>query len=350
MMRYALSPRFNIVLALGLALSIATPLCGAEPGTSNTKTILGVEEHRFTINGEPAFLMGFSYYAALGASETTIQRDLDAFQRTGFNWLRVWATWDAFGDNVSAFDATGKKRHPYFERLHSLVAECDRRGMIVDVTLARSSRRDEVHLRDLEAHRRAVRSVIEALKPHRNWYLDLANERDVRDDRFVTVGELKELRQLARELDPSLAVTASFGGHDLTTSDVRDALQTVGSDFLAVHRPRHPESPGETEGETRKLRRLLQEMDLVAPVHHQEPFRRGYTDWQPSGEDFLTDLRGAIAGGGAGWCFHNGSTRGTSDGRPRRSFDLREQPLIEQLDNEERQVLQQAKKVLSEAN
>ena len=57
-------------------------------------------------------------------------------------------------------------------------------------------------------------------------------------------------------------------------------------------------------------------------------------------EDFVTDARGARAGGAAGWCLHNGDTRAASDGRPRRSFDLREGLLFEQLDAEERAVVE----------
>ncbi len=340
----------SVLLLIAVPVSsIALSVRGAEPIAPKEQTVLGIAQGRFTINGEPTFLLGISYYAGLGASKEAVQRDLDALQRRGFNWLRVFSSWDSFGENVSALDASGRKRDLYFERLRSLVAECDRRGFIVDVTLARSSERDSVHLRDFESHRRAVRTIIDGLKPHRNWYLDLANERDVGDDRFVSVEELKQLRQLARELDPSLPVTASFGGHDLTKSDVRDALQSIGCDFLAVHRPRHAGTPGETDSETQKLRALQQEMELAAPIHHQEPFRRGYTGWEPTAEDFLTDLRGAIVGGAAGWCLHNGSTRGAADGRPRRSFDLREQPLIEQLDSEEQKVLQRVKDVLTDA-
>jgi hypothetical protein len=107
-----------------------------------------------------------------------VRRDLDELQQFGFNWLRVFATWDSFGENVSAIDAAGKGRDVYLVRLQALVAECDRRHMVVDVTLARSRRSREsdasVHLPDLQSHRQAVRTIIEALKPHRNWYLDLA--------------------------------------------------------------------------------------------------------------------------------------------------------------------------------
>ena len=35
---------------------------------------------------------------------------------------------------------------------------------------------------------------------HRNWYLDLANEHDVRDERYVPVTEIKKLRGLAVDL------------------------------------------------------------------------------------------------------------------------------------------------------
>jgi hypothetical protein len=46
-----------------------------------------------------------------------------------------------------------------------------------------------------------------------------------------------------------------------------------------------------------------------------------------------------VRGGAAGWCFHNGATRGPKDEEPRRSFDLRGRRLFEQVDEEERAVL-----------
>jgi hypothetical protein len=66
------------------------------------------------------------------------------------------------------------------------------------------------------------------------------------------------------------------------------------------------------------------------------PFRRGYGTWAPSAADFHTDLKQAKAGGAAGWCFHNGDQRDTPDCQPRRSSDMGERPLFEQLDAEER--------------
>ncbi len=342
----------SFMLAMACALSSVTSAQGDE--RPDVETVPGIAKDRFTIDGEPTFLTGVSYYAGLGASEESVRLDLDELKQFGFNWLRVWATWDSFGENVSAVDADGKGREVYLQRLQSLVAECDRRKMLVDVTLARSRPSSKsagsAHLPDLQSHQRAVRTIIEALKPHRNWYLDLANERDVRDDRFVPVDELKQLRQLARDLEPTLLVTASFGGHDLTKSDIHDAIELADGDFLAVHRPRRKDSPGQTETRTRDVLAKLSEMKLTVPVHHQEPFRRGYANWEPVASDFLTDLRGALKGGAAGWCFHNGATKTTSDGQPRRSFDLRQKRLIDQLDAEELKVLQGVEAVLAEDN
>ncbi len=98
-------------------------LCTALPANAQGATVLGIEGSRFTLDGKPAFLLGFSYYAGLGASEEFIRSDLDDFQMHGFNWLRVWATWASFGNDVSAVDAQGRAREPFLDRLKWLVAD-----------------------------------------------------------------------------------------------------------------------------------------------------------------------------------------------------------------------------------
>jgi hypothetical protein len=330
-------------LALLLSLGLITPGASRAAEAPARNTLLGTEGSHFTLNGRPTFLLGFSYYGALGAPEDFIRKDLTELRASGFNWLRVWATWGGYGTNVSAVTAAGLPREPYLARLKWLVAECDRRGMVVDVTLNRGN-----ELRSFPAHLAAVETLVATLKPFRNWYLDLGNERDVGDNRYVSLAELKELRTKVRALDPQRLVTASFGGHDLSLADVRGALTEAGVDFLCPHRPRHRETPGETEAQTRRTLGFLKEAGRVVPVHYQEPFRRGYTDWDPVAADFLTDLRGALKGGAAGWCFHNGGQRTRPDEQPRRSFDLRAQRLLDQLDGEEMKVVRGVKSVLLE--
>ncbi len=126
------------------------------------------------------------------------------------------------------------------------------------------------------------------------------------------------------------------------SEDLRESLETARLDFLTPHRPRNTGSPGETEARTGECLAMLKTMGRLVPVHYQEPLRRGYVLSNPSSADFLADLRGALSGGAAGWCFHNGSQRETPENRPRRSFDLRDQRLFDQLDTEERIVVSRA--------
>ena len=108
---------------------------------STAATELGIDGSRFTMDGQPTFLLGISYYGALGAPNEFVLQDLDDMQKSGFNWIRVWATWSAFDNDVSAIGDSGRAREPYLAKLKLLVAECDRRKMIVDVTLTRGEGR-----------------------------------------------------------------------------------------------------------------------------------------------------------------------------------------------------------------
>jgi hypothetical protein len=304
-------------------------------GIGMVATELGVSRTQFTLNGTPTFLLGISDYGALGASDEFIQRDLDDMQRHGFNWIRVWATWAAFENNVSAVDENGKAREPFLSKLKSLVAECDRRGMVVDVTLSRGNGvTGAPRLQTQEAHRCAVETLVTALKEHRNWYLDLSNERNIRDPRFTSFEDLKALRDAAKKIDPQRLITASHAG-DISRDELREYLLTVQVDFISPHRPRHADSPKQTEAKSRQYLSAMKELGRVVPLHYQEPFRRGFGRWEPKAEDFISDLKQSRAGGAAGWCFHNGDTRRAPDGKPRRSFDLRAKRLFEQLDEEE---------------
>ena len=60
-------------------------------------------------------------------------------KKYGINWVRVWVTWSSGGQDVSAVDAEGSPREPYWTKLKWLVAECDRAGVVVDLTISRMS-------------------------------------------------------------------------------------------------------------------------------------------------------------------------------------------------------------------
>lgn len=307
-----------LILAVGFAAEL--------PARASTE--LGIRGTRFTINRKPAFLLGISYYGGLGASPEHLSADIDRIQRSGFNWIRVWAAWSAFGGDVSVFDSAGRVRPEYMDRLERILRVCDRRGLVVDVTITRGG---VFGVLDQRAHEIAAETLVTRLRVYRNWYLDLANERNIHDSRYVSFDELSRLQRLVRNLDPRRLLTASHGG-DLSREDVHAYLSAAKVDFLCPHRPREENSAARPEETTRQLMRWMREEGRVIPVHYQEPFRRGYGAWSPAVADYLEDYKGARRGGAAGWCFHNGSQRDAKDGRPRRSFDLREQRLFDQLD------------------
>lgn len=302
--------------------------------------VLSVQDSHFLIDGQPTFLLGCSYYGALGVDDIEpVIQDLDDMRALGFNWIRVWVTWNYFDNNVSAVAPDGSPRDPYMARLKRLCRLTGQRGMVVDVTVTRG---DPPDLPTNQAEHLAVmRTLATELLPFRNVYFDVGNERNVGDARHVTMAEVAELIQAIKAIDPDRLCTASDGG-DISREDVIRLINEGGVDFICPHRPRGKDSPHETAEKTREYLQIMKQAARVVPVHYQEPFRRGYGYYPPTAEDFVTDLQQARDGGAAGWCFHNGSVRHDNkvpDERPRRSFDMRpeEGRLFDQLDDVERE-------------
>ncbi len=322
-----------------LVLTLLTAWAASPPAAFGQSVRLGVDGSKFTLNGQPVFLLGVSYYGALGAPRPFILQDLDQMKQLGFNWIRVWATWSAFDNDVSAVDQNGDPRPPYFDKLKWLLEQCDRRGIVVDITLTRGEGRlGHAHLSATDVRAKALQTLATRLKQWRNWYVDVANEHNLRR-KFVSLEDARLLRDRVKQVDPDRLVTISFV-HDLPDKDIRRYVSVAKVDFLTPHRPRNRRSPQQTESVTRQYLQWTAQAGRLIPVHYQEPFRRDFTKgWQPSVEDFVTDLRGAIRGGAAGWCFHNGDNRFAPNGEPRRSFDMRQKRLFDQLDSVERQVV-----------
>src|SRR5213075_2061276 len=159
-----------------------------------------------------------------------------------------------------------------------LVEECDRRGMIVDITFSRENGATSgPRLQYLEQHERAVRTIVERLRPLRNWYLDLGNERNIRDARHVSFDDLTRLREVVRELDPRRLVTASHSSDDKSfAKDIEKYLRDVKIDFLSQHRSRGQGTAEGTAAATKLYSGRMKELGIIAPIYYDEPFRRGY--------------------------------------------------------------------------
>ena len=310
--------------------------------TCAAATELGIEGTRFTLNHRPVFLMGISYYGALGATPENIRLDLDEMKRIGFNWIRVWATWAGFENNVSAVEGDGSPREPYLSNLKVLIQECDTRGMVVDVTLSRGNGvTGPSRLQSLDDLIHAAETLASQLQAYRNWYLDMGNERNINDFRFVSIQELHAIARHVKERDPRRLVTASNAGV-MDKETLRAYLVEIPVDFVAIHLSRNEKSSSHTAPQIVQLLDSMKALGKSVPVHCQEPFRRGYQPghFEPTAEDFIQDLQGAMQGGAAGWSFHNGDQKNQPESRPRRSFDLRDSRLFDQLDSEEKAFLE----------
>ena len=108
----------EIVLIVGSLAVFAfalTPANAVTLGISN-------DNRYFTVNGTPTYLHGISYYGALSINKPEwIEQDLDDMRADGFNWIRVWVTWDYRDKDVSAIGKDGKIREPYMSRLKDLI-------------------------------------------------------------------------------------------------------------------------------------------------------------------------------------------------------------------------------------
>src|SRR5437667_7278755 len=89
---------FKCALTLTLGWLALSMTCRAAETALNNRALLGIQGAQFTLNGRPTFLLGISYYGALSASEEVWRQDLADIKRYGFNWIRVWATWNSFSN------------------------------------------------------------------------------------------------------------------------------------------------------------------------------------------------------------------------------------------------------------
>ena len=158
---------------------------------------------------------------------------------------------------------------------------------------------------------------------------------------------MQKSRDAAKRIDPARFITASHAG-DISREELKEYLEKVRVDFISLHRPRDTDSPHQTEEKSKQYLSWIKEFGKSIPLHYQEPFRRGFTKgWDPNSSDFVTDARAALNSGAAGWCLHNGDSRHAPGGKPRRSFDMREHRLFDQLDTEEKKALRRLAEIFS---
>ncbi len=303
----------------------------------------------FTLDGSETFLNGISYYGAQTISTPAfVTQDLDDMVACGFNWIRVWAYWTAInGEDVSVLTHDGYVRSTYMNRLKTLITECNNRGMMVDVSLNRDGAGTWVGARTQAEHLNAVRTLATELLPYRNVYIDVANERDVQDGRFVSLSECGQLIDAIKVIDPARLCTAS--SKPGSQGDLAEHRNVAHMDFITPHLCRDAGCAAQTVGTVKEFITWMSALGWRIPIHLQEPFRRGYGSYEPTLEDFLRDCAGGKVADAAGWCFHNGDNH---DAYPYRSFDMSNAygRMFAQFDSVELQVCNQMDAHIAGAN
>ncbi len=293
----------------------------------------------FTLDGVPTYLVGISYYGAQTITTPSyVTQDLDDMVARGFNWIRVWAAWNATASgspNCSVLTPAGAVCEPYMSRLKTLITECNNRGMIVDVSMCRGAGGPT----NLSEHLVYAQTLATQLASYSNIYFDIANECDIMDSRYVSPSEITQIVARCKQYKPGVLCTASQVPS--SASDLYNKYIATGCDFIAPHLCRDQGCASQTYGTVTNFISWMSQYNRRMPVHLQEPFRRGYTSYNPVSSDFLADCSGGKNAQGAGWCLHNGSNAGNT--RPYRCFDMKdaEGRLFAQLDSEEWLVVNQ---------
>src|SRR5207248_11230532 len=107
---------------------------------------LGVHGDRFTVNGQPRFLVFVSYFDGVRrlpdnlASTAVLDADLDYFVRKRISGVRIFPNWQFAGDTLMECDGT--LRRLQLEKLRTFVDRAAAKGLVVDVSFTIDTVRD----------------------------------------------------------------------------------------------------------------------------------------------------------------------------------------------------------------
>lgn len=332
------------LIALFIAWCLTTPTArGEDPEQdgagriARTRNSLGIAGTKFTIGGEPTFLLGVSYFDAVGWQ----QADLDALQARRFNLIRIFLDWSILDikDGAPTPQAARGFVQPdgsltHTETLLALVRACAVRGIMVDVTILTSiydAAKPVSKTLDMPSRERAVRNAIRLLKHEPNVFFDVCNEHNVAYNGKATTlthDEAAALIRVALDEHPGAIVTVSSGGdHMPNARNIREELD-AGVMLVAPHFQRNEDWFDRTDDRVKSVKEHIKSAGRNVPVYLQEEQRRGWTKVSPPKSEFLQAAREAREAGAGGWVFHTYA-----------GFDLRSKSLLENLDEVEREVI-----------
>ena len=284
-----------------------------------------------TFFGQTKYLVFVSYFDALRASDSTLDSDFAYLTSKGIGGIRIFPNWwkgfdynNVPGDTL--MDSSGNLRAAQLSELKNVLNKAQARGLVVDVSFAKETAGLE---NNFAAYKSGTEAATRELTSYRNVLFDLQNEYDLAGrGTYLTVSQVKSLRDAVKTIDPSRIVTASTTDTTGETGTINAANQES-LDVIAYHESRVSNWYSRTSSVVNTL------VASGKPVYLQEPERwvgnNGLT-----GQNFITAATQAKSAGAAAWTFHTES-----------GFDLRSNSLQSQLSSAERNFLDSLSGALS---
>lgn len=308
----------SMLFVLPPAVTYAQSSANSLEYTTNLKetreTRVGIAGDKFTINGQPTFLLGVSYFDAVHWRVS----DLDRLAELNFNLIRIFLDWR----NRGFFDDEGNLTKS--EELLALVRAANDRGIVVDVTITGYSEipRDK-----------AVQAAVRTLRNEPNVIFDLQNEHNLGED-ALSPSDIRQLYFIAKaENARAIIFTSNYAawmrGNTLNPDRLTQEIKT-GVDLVAPHFTRNSEWYSDTGTRVTQTKEHLRSINRNIPVYVQEEHRNGWRGGDFTKEQFLQAAQEAKAYGAAGWVFHTNA-----------GFSLIDQEFFAELDATERQVIRE---------
>jgi hypothetical protein len=295
-------------------------------GTSSRAQTLEVDGDRFTVDGRPQFLLFVSYFDGLRRASYggEVDTDFAYLKRIGFHGVRLLVNWQypcgsgPTDDASKLFAGDGTINEAMWKVFLRVLDRAAVHRLVVDVTFTRDTYGAPIAV---DAYRAAIASVARRLLAaggHRHVLFDVQNEYPLHG---LTGDDVTAILNAVKAVDPARIVTASGGGGDI--------LDAPAMDVIAYHDSRE-EDWHQAAAAQRQLDAIrVRTAGRSQPIYLQEPmpFRKFHPECG-HGEAPRSGLARRAAGharqhGAAAWTFHT-----------RQSFDLREKPLVQLLEDD----------------
>lgn len=277
---------------------------------------LSIQGDRFAIDGTPKFLTFITYFGAMGAPH--VAADLHLIRSLGFDGIRIWPNLDT---GPQLMNADGALRPAELSSFLFILDQARLEHLVVDVTFTYE------HIGGMTpaTARTGILAATEAMRPYDNVLIDIENERNVGDRRYMPEADVASIYAGIKRLQPDRIAFASMSPAS-DAQETEDFVARLGLDVTAYHEPRG--SDWYTLASYQSVVRTLKTNGR--PAYMQEPnTTRDSLYYYPSNDRadyFLQARANAKLAGAAAWCFHTEVGVDFRDGPPFLEDRLRAYP------------------------